>query len=100
MHKILAFSAFAFIALAPGAAQAGGLFKSTPLLGSLTGVVTQVATKDVNVLNGLTIAVGNNSPVLSGNAVASGNTLLNGVGIFNGNGILGLVGGSSGHKKW
>ena len=66
-----------------------------------------LTTRDINVLNGNTVAVGNNSSILSGIANGSANGVLgggllsgNGVlnGVLNGNGILGI--GGQNRKHW
>ncbi|UYO00813.1 MAG: hypothetical protein KIT02_06295 [Devosia sp.] len=76
MKKLIALSVVAALAMAP-AAQAGGFFNTSK--GGLLGNVTSVlGIKDINVLNGTTVAVGNNSSILSN--------------IGSGNGILGLGG--------
>lgn len=76
MKTVIAMSVIAALAMAP-AAQAGSFFNKSGggLLGNITGVL---GIKDVNVLNGTTVAVGNNSSILSN--------------IGNGNGILGIGG--------
>lgn len=104
MKSIIALSVVAVMALT-SSANAGGLFsRKTSILSNITGVVAGVTTRDINVLNGNTIAVGNNSNILSGIGIANGsaNGLLNSNGVLNGvlggNGLLGLSGG---HKpRW
>ena len=93
MKTLIAISVVAVMALTSGA-QAGGFFsKKTSILSNITGIAVGLTTRDINVLNGNTVAVGNGSNILSGigngsaNGVLSGNGLLNGV--LNGNGILG-----------
>jgi hypothetical protein len=91
MKTLIVVSLVAVMAMTSGA-QAGGFFtKRTNVLTNITGIVAGVATRDINVLNGNTLAVGNNSNILSGNG------LLNGV--LNGNGILGL-GGQNTRRGW
>jgi len=107
MNKLIALSSAVVLVLTcASGAQAGGLFsKRTSLLGGVTGIVAGVATKDINVLNGTTVAIGT-GPILSGNNVLSGNgilngsNLLNGVGVLNGNGILGISVGKPRHSRW
>jgi len=79
MKSIIILSIVAGLAMAP-AAQAGGFFSKSNggLLGNITAAV---GLKDINVLNGTTLAVGNNSSILSN--------------IGSGNGILGLGGQNS-----
>ena len=96
MKTLLAVSVVAIMAMTSGA-QAGGFFsKKTSVLSNITGVAVGVTTRDINVLNGNTVAIGNNSNVLSGvgngslNGVLNGNDVLNGV--LNGNGLLNLGG--------
>lgn len=98
MKTLIAVSVVAAMAMTSGA-QAGGFFSkktSQNVLSNITGIVAGVTTRDINVLNGNTVAVGNNSNILSGigngsaNGILGGNSLLNGV--LNGNGILGLGG--------
>ena len=60
---------------------------------------------NVNVLNGTTVAVGNNSSILSGIGILSGNNTANGSsilsGVLNGNGILGIGGqNQTKHRGW
>ncbi|WIY51763.1 hypothetical protein O9Z70_09710 [Devosia sp. YIM 151766] len=76
MKSIIALAVVATLAMAP-AAQAGGFFSKSSggLLGNVSAVL---GIKDINVLNGTTVAVGNNSSILSN--------------IGSGNGILGLGG--------
>jgi hypothetical protein len=107
MKTVIVLSVVAALAMAP-AAHAGGFFgkKTTNVLSNITGVVASVATKDINLLNGTTVAVGNNSTILSGisvgngvlNGNANGNSLLNGV--LGGNGILGLGGQNKKRFGW
>ena len=96
MKTLVAVSVVAIMAMTSGA-QAGGFFsKKTSVLSNITGVAVGVTTRDINVLNGNTVAIGNNSNVLSGvgngslNGVLNGNDVLNGV--LNGNGLLNLGG--------
>lgn len=96
MKTLVAVSVVAVMAMTSGA-QAGGFFsKKTSVLSNITGVAVGVTTRDINVLNGNTVAVGNNSNVLSGigngslNGGLNGNDVLNGV--LNGNGLLNLGG--------
>ena len=96
MKTLGAVSVVAIMAMTSGA-QAGGFFsKKTSVLSNITGVAVGVTTRDINVLNGNTVAIGNNSNVLSGvgngslNGVLNGNDVLNGV--LNGNGLLNLGG--------
>ena len=104
MKTLIAVSVVAVMAMTSGA-QAGGFFHkrvSNNLLSNITGIAVGLTTRDINVLNGTTIAVGNNSAILSGigngnaNGVLSGNGVLNGV--LSGNGILGL--GGHNRKHW
>ena len=105
MKTMIAVSVVAVMALTSGA-QAGGLFskKTTNILSNITGVAVGLTTRDINLLNGTTVAVGNNSNILSGigNGNVVGNGLLNGVlngsgnGLLGGNGILGLGGQNRG----
>lgn len=99
MKTVIAVSIIAALAMTSGA-QAGGYFtkKSSNVLSNITGIVAGVTTRDVNVLNGNTIAIGNNSSILSGIGNVEVNDVLNGVlvnnkllnGALNGNGLLGL----------
>ena len=96
MKTLVAVSVVAIMAMTSGA-QAGGFFsKKTSVLSNITGVAVGVTTRDINVLNGNTVAIGNNSNVLSGigngslNGVLNGNDVLNGV--LNGNSLLNLGG--------
>lgn len=108
MKTLVALSVVAVMALTSGA-QAGGLFtKKTNILSNITGIAAGVNTGDINVLNGNTVAIGNNSNILSGignggilNGVLNGNGNGNGVlnGVLNGNGLLGL-GGQNKHRGW
>ncbi len=104
MKTLIAVSVVAVMAMTSGA-QAGGFFHkrvNNNLLSNITGIAVGLTTRDINVLNGTTIAVGNNSAILSGigngnaNGVLSGNGVLNGV--LSGNGILGL--GGHNRKHW
>ncbi|ODT64766.1 MAG: hypothetical protein ABS75_34055 [Pelagibacterium sp. SCN 63-23] len=83
MKSIIALSVIAALAMTP-AAQAGGFFGKSGkgLLGTVTAAI---GLNDINVLNGTTVAVGNNSSILSN----IGN------GLLSGNGILGLGGHNS-----
>ncbi|SFZ82957.1 hypothetical protein SAMN02983003_1374 [Devosia enhydra] len=83
MKTLIIIATVAALAM-PGAAQAGGLFgnggyggKSGSLLSGVTSAVVGLTTRDINVLNGNTVAVGNNSSILSG--IGSGNSLLSGI---------------------
>ena len=96
MKTLVAVSVVAVMAMTSGA-QAGGFFsKKTSVLSNITGFAVGATTRDINVLNGNTVAIGNNSNVLSGigngslNGVLNGNDVLNGV--LNGNGLLNLGG--------
>jgi len=89
MKTLIVIATVAALAV-PGAAHANGLFghgsqggKPGSLLKGVTSVVLGVTTRDINVLNGNTVAVGNNSSILSG--IGSGNSLLSGIGILSGN---------------
>lgn len=94
MNKVFVLAVAAAL-LMPGAAHAGGLFKGkSSLLTGITSVAVGVATRDINVLNGNTVAVGNNSSILSG--VGNGNSLLSGIGILNSSQSI----KSSGGKRW
>jgi hypothetical protein len=105
MKTVIALSVVAAMAMTSGA-HAGGFFtkRTNNVLSNITGVVSTVAdvvdVGNVNVLNGNTVAVGNNSSILSGNLsgnnTANGTSILNGV--LNGNGILG-IGGQNQTKK-
>jgi hypothetical protein len=104
MKTLITVSVVAVMAMTSGA-QAGGFFHkrvNNNLLSNITGIAVGLTTRDINVLNGTTIAVGNNSAILSGigngnaNGVLSGNGVLNGV--LTGNGILGL--GGHNRKHW
>lgn len=105
MKTLIVVSAIAALAMTPSA-EAGGFFgnRTNNVLSNITGIVAGVATRDVNVLNGTTVAVGNNSNILSGNGVLSGNDTLNGVGVLNnvlnGNGILGQGGQNRKRHGW
>ncbi|ODT79259.1 MAG: hypothetical protein ABS76_20580 [Pelagibacterium sp. SCN 64-44] len=72
MKSIIALAVIVSLAAAP-AAHAGGFFgkNSGGLLG---GVTAALGLKDINVLNGTTVAVGNNSSILSN--IGSGNGIL------------------------
>lgn len=102
MKTLIAVSVVAVMAMTSGA-QAGGFFskKTNTVLSNITGVVVGVTTKDINVLNGNTVAVGNGSTILSGIGNGSANGLLGG-GVLNnvlsGNGILGI--GGQNRKHW
>lgn len=101
MKTLIAVSVVAVMALTSGA-QAGGFFhkKTSNVLSNITGIAVGLSTRDINVLNGTTVAVGNNSSILSGigNGNANGvlNGVLNGNGVLSGNGLLGL----GGHNHW
>jgi hypothetical protein len=83
MKTIIALSVVATLAFAP-AAQAGGFFSKSN--GGLLGNVTAaLGLKDINVLNGTTVAVGNNSSILSN--------------VLSGNGILGLGGQNTSYSN-
>ena len=102
MKTLIAVSVVAVMAMTSGA-QAGGFFskKTNTVLSNITGVVVGVTTKDINVLNGNTVAVGNGSTILSGIGNGSANGLLGG-GVLNNvlssNGILGI--GGQNRKHW
>ncbi len=76
MKTIIVLTTVAALAMAP-AAHANGLFSKSNggLLGNITGAI---GLEKINVLNGTTVAVGNNSSILSN--------------IGSGNGILGIGG--------
>ena len=108
MKTLIAVSVIAAMTMTSGA-QAGGFFHKTVshnLLSNITGIAVGLTTRDINVLNGTTIAVGNNSAILSG----IGNNSVNGVlrdvlngdgalsGLLGGNSILGLVGHNRKHR--
>jgi len=108
MKTLIAVSVVAVMAMTSGA-QAGGFFskKTNTVLSNITGIAVGLTTRDINVLNGNTVAVGNNSSILSGIANGSANGVLgggllsgNGVlnGVLNGNGILGI--GGQNRKHW
>jgi hypothetical protein len=106
MKKLIVLAVVTTLVAIPQAQAGGFSYKSTSFLNSVTGLA--LGTRDVNVLNGTTVAVGNNSPILSGNGnnssilsgIGNGNSVLNGIGILNRNGLgLGL-GGKGGHKRW
>ena len=103
MKTLIVVSVVAAMVMTSGA-QAGGFFsKRTSVLSNITGIAVGLTTRDINVLNGNTVAVGNNSTILSGigngnlNGLLSGNGLLNGV--LNGNGLLG-IGGQNHRRGW
>ncbi|MFC3703304.1 hypothetical protein ACFOOL_00880 [Devosia honganensis] len=83
MKPIIALSLVAALAMTPSA-QAGGFFGNAGNGGLLGNITSAVGLRDVNVLNGNTVAVGNNSSILSniGNGILSGNGIL-GVGGHN-----------------
>ena len=92
MKTLVAVSVVAIMAMTSGA-QAGGFFsKKTSVLSNITGVAVGVTTRDINVLNGNTVAIGNNSNVLSGIGNGSLNGVLNGNDVLNGNSLLNLGG--------
>jgi hypothetical protein len=107
MKTLIAVSVVAVMAMTSGA-QAGGFFskKTSNVLSNITGIAVGLTTRDINVLNGNTVAVGNNSSILSGIGNGNANGVLSGVlngngvlnGVLTGNGILGL-GGHNG-KHW
>lgn len=110
MKTLIAVSIVAVMAMTSGA-QAGGFFHkrvSNNLLSNITGIAVGLTTRDINVLNGTTLAVGNNSSILSdigiGNGSANGvlGDVLNGNGVLtnllSGNGLLGL--GGHNRKRW
>ncbi len=107
MKTAIVLSIVAAMAMTP-AANAGGFFgkKTANVLSNITGVVASVGTRDINLLNGTTVAVGNNSNILSGisvgngslNGNGNGNSLLNG--LLGGNGILGLGGQKKTRYGW
>ena len=74
MKTLIAVSVVAVMALTSGA-QAGGLFskKTNTVLSNITGVAVGLTTRDINLLNGNTVAVGNNSNILSG--IGNGNVV-------------------------
>jgi len=103
MKTFIAVSVVAVMAMTSGA-QAGGFFtKRTHVLTNITGVVAGLTTRDINILNGNTVAVGNNSNILSGIGNGSANGLLGGngllSGVLSGNGLLGL-GGQNSRRGW
>jgi hypothetical protein len=104
MKTLIVASIVAAMAMTSGA-EAGGFFSkrtNSNILSNITGIAVGLTTRDINVLNGNTVAVGNNSSILSGigngnaNGVLSGNGVLNG--LLSGNGILGL--GGHNRKHW
>lgn len=104
MKTMIAVSLVAAMAMTSGA-QAGGFFAQKPantVLSNITGIAAGLTAQNISVLNGNTIALGNNSSILSGignvtaKNVLNGNGLLNGV--LNGNGLLGL--GGQNRKGW
>ena len=108
MKTLIAVSVVAVMAMTSGA-QAGGFFHKkagSNVLSNITGIAVGLTTRDINVLNGTTVAVGNNSAILSGIGNNSANGVLrdvlkgNGVlnGLLSGNGILGL--GGHNRKHW
>ena len=107
MKTLIAVSVVAVMAMTSGA-QAGGFFskKTNTVLSNITGIAVGLTTRDINVLNGTTIAVGNNSSILSGIGNGNANGVLSGVlngngvlnGVLSGNGILGL--GGHNRKHW
>jgi hypothetical protein len=95
MKKLIVLTAIAAMSI-PGAAHANGLFGGkSSLLNGITSVAVGVANRDINVLNGNTVAVGNNSSILSG--IGNGNSLLSGIGVLNSSS---KVHKSSGGKRW
>ena len=102
MKTLIAVSIVAVMAMTSGA-QAGGFFAkkttTTNVLSNITGVAVGLTTRDINVLNGNTVAVGNGSNILSGIGNGSANGVLGG-GVLNnvlsGNGVLG-IGGQNKH---
>lgn len=83
MKTIIALTVAATLAMVP-ASQASGFFNKSG--GGLLGNVTAaLGIKNVNVLNGNTVAVGNNSSILSN--------------IGSGNGVLGLGGQNTNTKN-
>ena len=108
MKTLIAVSVVAVMAMTSGP-QAGGFFHkrvNNNLLSNITGIAVGLTTRDINVLNGTTIAVGNNSSILSGIGNGNANGVLSGVlngngvlnGVLSGNGILGL--GGHNRKHW
>jgi hypothetical protein len=108
MKTLIAVSVVAVMVMTSGA-QAGGFFSkktSSHVLSNITGIAVGLTTRDINVLNGNTVAVGNNSSILSGIGNGNANGVLSGVlngngvlnGVLSGNGILGLGGHNS--KRW
>ena len=107
MKTLIAVSVVAVMAMTSGA-QAGGFFskKTNTVLSNITGIAVGLTTRDINVLNGNTVAVGNNSSILSGIGNGNANGVLSGVlngngvlnGVLSGNGILGL--GGHNRKHW
>jgi phage tail sheath protein FI len=83
MKTAIALSVVAAMAMTSGA-HAGGFFakRTNNVLSNITGIVTSVTdvvdVGNVNVLNGNTVAVGNNSSILSGIGILSGNNTANG----------------------
>lgn len=67
----------------------GGGYVSKPILSPNIAV----SVGGIGVLNGNTVAVGNNSSILSGilNGNANGNSLLSGIGITGQNGLLNIL---------
>src|SRR5690606_21416315 len=106
MKTAIALSVVAAMAMTSGA-HAGGFFakRTNNVLSNITRLVATVGdvvdVGNVTVLNGNTVAVGNNSSILSGilsgNKTANGTSVLNGV--LNGSGILG-IGGQNQTKKY
>lgn len=106
MKTVIALSVLAAMAMTSGA-HAGGFFskRTNNVLSNITGLAASVGDvvelENVDVLNGNTIAIGNNSSVLSGilsgNDTANGSSILNGM--LGGNGILG-IGGQNQIKKY
>lgn len=108
MKSVIALSIVAVLA-ATSSAQAGGFFakRTNNILTQANGLIATagdvVDVGGINVLNGNTVAVGNNSNILSGigNGVLSGNANGNSVlnNVLNGNGILG-IGGQNKRRGW
>ncbi|KRA40286.1 hypothetical protein [Devosia sp. Root635] len=108
MKTLIAVSVVAVMAMTSGA-HAGGFFHkrvNNNLLSNITGIAVGLATRDINVLNGNTVAIGNNSAILSGIGNGNANGVLSGVlngngvlnGVLTGNGILGL--GGHNRRRW
>jgi len=91
MKTVIILSVTALMALSSQAYAGGGRghYNNKPILSPNISV----SLGGVGVLNGNTVAVGNNSSILSGilNGNANGNSLLSGIGITGQNGLLNVL---------